>query len=47
MMTQKDHLPNLTSLTTSVAYADMNAFIDMLETRWVRVVEALVAPVQA
>jgi len=40
MMTQKDHLPNLTSLITSVAYTDMDAFIDMLETRWVRGVEA-------
>ena len=30
MMAQKDHLPDLTSLVTGLAYADMDAFIDML-----------------
>jgi len=40
VMAQKDHLPNLTSLSTNVAYADMDAFIDMLKTRWVRGIEA-------
>jgi len=39
-MAQNDHLPNLTSLVAEVAYANMDAFIDMLETRWVRGIEA-------
>jgi len=40
MMAQEDHLPNLTSLATEVAYVDMDAFIDMLLTRWMRGLEA-------
>ena len=44
MMAQKDHLPNLTSLMTCVAYADMDAFIDMLEARWVRGIDIQLSP---
>ena len=39
-MAQKYHLSKLTSLATQVAYADMDTFIDMLETRWVRGIQA-------
>jgi len=39
MMARKD-LPKLTSLETQVAYGDMDAFINMLETRWVGGMEA-------
>ena len=40
IMAQKDHLSQLTSLTTNVAFEDMDALIDMLEIRWVRGIEA-------
>ena len=40
IMAQKDHLPNLTSLVSKVDYTNLDAFIDMLETRRVRGVEA-------
>jgi len=39
-MAQKDHLPKLTSCTTGVAPGDVDIFIDMLETRWVRGIKA-------
>jgi len=39
-LAQKDHLPILTSLEADVEYADMDTFINMLETRWVRGIEA-------
>ena len=40
VMAQKDHLPKLTSLETGIAFEDMDDFIDMLETRWVRGIKA-------
>jgi len=36
MMAQEQYLPKLESLTVEVACADMEAFIDMLKTRWER-----------
>jgi len=36
MMTQEQYLPKLVSLSVEVACADMEAFIDMLKTRWAR-----------
>ena len=38
MMTQEQHLPKLALLEVEVACADMEAFIDMLKTRWTRTV---------
>ena len=35
-MAEKDHLPKLTSFAVRVAYADMDIFIDTLETHWIR-----------
>ena len=36
MMTQEQFLPKLASLRVAVACMDMEAFIDMLKTRWAR-----------
>ena len=36
MMTQEQYLPKLALLEVEVAWSDMEAFIDMLKTRWMR-----------